>query len=157
LRHNCAVEDVRNPGILISYSFEGKSMVGILVVSHGNLAQAMLDCVNMLVGVPGQFSCVGIQPGEAPEEFYKNLQKKADEVDSGEGLVALVDLYGGTPNNNVARLSMEKNVRIITGINLPMVMAAAMERTENSTQEELVEVLLKTGPGEIMEFKMDKK
>jgi mannose/fructose/sorbose-specific phosphotransferase system IIA component len=132
-------------------------MVGILVVSHGNLAQAMLECVDMLVGIPEQFACIGIQPGEAPENFYKNLQEKAAETDSGEGLVALVDLYGGTPNNNVARLSMERNVRIITGMNLPMVMAAAMERTETSTQAELVEGLLKTGSGEIMEFKMEKK
>ncbi|MDR1507686.1 MAG: PTS sugar transporter subunit IIA [Treponema sp.] len=132
-------------------------MVGILVVSHGNLAQSMLECVDMLVGVPEQFAGVGIQPGEAPEEFYKNLQEKASGVDSGDGLVALVDLYGGTPNNNVARLSMEKNVRIITGVNLPMVMAAAMERTETSTQADLVEGLLKTGAGEIMEFKMEKK
>jgi PTS system mannose-specific IIA component len=132
-------------------------MVGVLVVSHGNLAQAMLECVDMLVGVPDQFAALGIQNGEAPEDFYKALQDKAAEIDSGEGLVALVDLYGGTPNNNVARLSMERNIRIITGINLPMVMAAAMERTETSTQDELVEGLLKTGPGEIMEFKMEKK
>jgi PTS system mannose-specific IIA component len=129
-------------------------MVGILVVSHGNLAQAMLECVDMLVGVPEQFACIGIQPGEDPEAFYKNLQVKAAAIDSGEGLVALVDLYGGTPNNNVARLSVERNVRIITGMNLPMVMAAAMERTETSTQAELVEGLLKSAPGEIMEFKM---
>jgi mannose/fructose/sorbose-specific phosphotransferase system IIA component len=129
-------------------------MVGILIVSHGNLAQAMLECVDMLVGVPEQFAYAGIQPEESPEDFYKKLQEKAGEMDTGDGLVALVDLYGGTPNNNVARLSMERNVRIITGINLPMVMAAAMERTESTTQTELVEILLQTGPGEIMEFKL---
>jgi mannose/fructose/sorbose-specific phosphotransferase system IIA component len=132
-------------------------MVGILVVSHGNLAQAMLECVDMLVGIPEQFVCAGIRPDEAPEDFYKNLREKAAQVDSGDGVIALVDLYGGTPNNNVVRLSMERNIRIITGMNLPMVMAAVMERTETSTQAELVEGLLKTGSGEIMEFKMEKK
>ena len=127
-------------------------MVGVLVVSHGNLAQSMLECVDMLVGVPGQFACVGIQYGEAPENFYNKLREKAEEIDTGDGIIALVDLYGGTPNNNVVRLSMERNIRVITGMNLPMVMAAAVEREETTTLAELVDLLLKTGQNEIMEF-----
>ena len=132
-------------------------MVGVLVVSHGNLAQAMLECVDMLVGIPEQFDHTGIQPGEDPENFYKKLQEKAKEIDTGDGIVALVDLYGGTPNNNVVRLSMERNIRIITGINLPMVMAAAVEREETTTQAELVDLLIKTGSSEITEFILEKK
>ena len=127
-------------------------MVGVLVVSHGNLAQSMLECVDMLVGVPEQFAGVGIQSDETPENFFENLRKKAEEIDTGDGILALVDLYGGTPNNNVVRLSMERTMRIITGMNLPMIMAAAVEREENTTLAELVELLLKTGPSEIMEF-----
>jgi PTS system mannose-specific IIA component len=84
-------------------------------------------------------------------------EQKAEEVDTGEGVVALVDLYGGTPNNNVARLSTERNIRIVTGVNLSMVMYAAMERTDTSTQQELVEGLLNIGVKEITEFKLEQK
>ena len=132
-------------------------MVGILVVSHGNLAQAILECVDMLVGIPEQFAAVGIQNGEDPDNFYKQLQKKAQQIDTGDGIIALVDLYGGTPNNNTVRLSMERNIRIITGVNLPMVMAAAVEREDTTTMTELVNLLLKTGSSEIMEFILEKK
>lgn len=132
-------------------------MVGILIVSHGNLAKAMLECVDMLVGIPEQFAGLGIENGEDPEAFYQKLREKAAELDTGDGIVALVDLYGGTPNNNVARLSMERNIRIITGMNLPMVMAAAMERDETSSQQELIESLIKTASGEVMEFRIETK
>ena len=127
-------------------------MVGVLVVSHGNLAKAMLECVDMLVGVPEQLGYVGIYPEDEPASFYKRLQEKASEIDTGEGIVALVDIFGGTPNNSVARLSLERNIRIITGMNLPMLLAVATERKDTTSQAELVDLLLGTVPDEIKEF-----
>ncbi len=127
-------------------------MVGIIVISHAGLAEALVNSANMLVGKGKQLVYEGIYPGNTPEEFYERILESAKQVDSGEGLVALVDLYGGTPNNTVYKLSREINVRIITGANLPMVIYAITERSPQTTQQELVDGLLAIGIEGIEEF-----
>jgi len=129
-------------------------MVGIIVVSHGDLAKAYVDSATMLVGEPEQLSIAGIYPGDSPETFYSLVEQCIKDSDTGDGVVALTDLYGGTPNNMVARLSREYNIRILTGANLPMVMYAITERTEDMTTQELVDGLLTTGLEGIEEFKI---
>jgi len=132
-------------------------MIGVVIVSHGDLARALVDSTSMLVGTPEQLSYTGIYPGDAPEEFYGRLVRCVEEVDTGDGVVVLVDLYGGTPNNNVARLSREKNIRIVTGANLPMAMYVCMERTQETTLREMVDGLIATGTEGISEFDMSAK
>lgn len=132
-------------------------MVGVVIVTHGGLAQALIDSAAMLVGEPQQMAAVGIHPGDAPDEFYKRVEQAISEVDTGQGVVALADLYGGTPNNNVARAGFGRNVRLVTGVNLPMVVYAAMERSEESTLQQLVDGLIATGNEGISEFMIPKK
>jgi len=127
-------------------------MVGIVVVSHGDLANAYVNAAVMLVGEPEQLSVIGIYPGDSPKEIYSKIEQCIKDTDTGDGVIALVDLYGGTPNNTVARLSREYNVRILTGANLPMVMYAIVERTDDMTQQDLVDGFLSTGIEGIAEF-----
>ena len=127
-------------------------MVGIIVVSHGYMAQESVKSAHMLVGECESLAYEGIQPGEPPEVFFERVKAIADQVDDGSGIVALVDLFGGTPNNTVYRLKREKNVRIIAGFNLPMLIHAITERMPETTQAELVEELLSVGASEIREF-----
>ena len=128
-------------------------MVGLIVVSHADLAEALVNSANMLVGKAEQLVCEGIYPENSPEEFYERLLEGIRKVDTGEGVVALVDLYGGTPSNIVFKLSRENNVRIVTGVNLPMVIYAISERSADTTQHELVKGLLSVGKEGIEEFK----
>ena len=127
-------------------------MVGILVATHGLLAKELLNSADMLVGVGEQMNACCVLPGQPPEEFIGEAEAAVTALDSGEGVVALVDIAGGTPNNTMFRLSKTHNMRIITGVNLPMVMYASVERYDGMTMDELVEGLIKTGKTEVDEF-----
>jgi mannose/fructose/sorbose-specific phosphotransferase system IIA component len=127
-------------------------MVGIIIVSHGALAQEFVNTAAMLVGKGENVEFVGINPGDTPDEFYEKVVKAAKYVDTGQGVVALVDIFGGTPNNTVYHASKTKNIRIVTGVNLPMIIYAFTERNNEMTQDELIEGLIRTGRSEISEF-----
>jgi PTS system fructose IIA component. len=127
-------------------------MVGVVVISHGALAQELVNTAAMLVGKGENLEFVGINPDDDPEEFYKKVVMAAERVDTGKGVVALVDIYGGTPNNTVYHAAKTKNIRIVTGVNVPMVIYAVTERNDEMSQDELVEGLIRTGRSEISEF-----
>ena len=127
-------------------------MVGIIVVSHGKMAEEAVKSAAMLVGESDTLASEGVYEGDTPEAFYERVSIAAAGVDDGSGVVALVDLFGGTPNNTVFRLKRERNVRIVTGFNMPMLIYAVTERTPEMTQAEIVEGLLSIGATEIKEF-----
>ena len=116
------------------------------------MAEEALKSAEMLVGSGEAIAAEGIFPGESPEEAYARMEKIAANMDSGSGLVALVDIYGGTPNNVVFRLRRQHSIRILTGFNLPMLMFVITERTTEMTQDELADILLTVGAEEIREF-----
>ena len=89
---------------------------------------------------------------DVPEDFLALAEEKVNQLDTGDGVVALVDITGGTPNNTMFRLKMTRNMRIVTGVNLPMVMYCVMERYDGMSMDELVEALLENGKQEISEF-----
>ena len=127
-------------------------MVGIIVLSHGQFASEAVKSAAMLVGHGERLASEGVLESDTPETFFARVHKIIEQVDDGGGVIALVDLFGGTPNNTVYQLKREKNVRIITGFNLPMLIYAITERTEATTQAELVEALMRVGASEIKEF-----
>ena len=127
-------------------------MVGVLVATHGRLAEEFLNSAAMLVGEKEQMSSVCVLPGQSPEEFLELAEKKVEELDTGDGVLALVDIAGGTPYNTMFRLSLTHQIRILTRVNLPMVMYCVMERSDEMTMEELIEALLENGRNEISEF-----
>lgn len=127
-------------------------MIGVLVATHGKLADEFLNSAAMLVGTGEQIDSVCVLPGQSPEEFLAQAEEKVNQLDTGEGVVALVDITGGTPNNTMFRLKMTHNMRIITGVSLPMVMYCVMDRYDGMTMDELVEALIENGKTEISEF-----
>lgn len=127
-------------------------MIGVLVATHGHLAQEFLNSAAMLVGEGTQMASVGLLPGQSPEDFLAKCEAAVNELDTGEGVVALVDIPGGTPNNTMFRLSKSHNIRIVTGVNLPMVMICVLERYDGMTSDELIASLLESGQSMITEF-----
>ena len=100
----------------------------------------------MLVGRGEQMDCSCVLPTQSPEEFLEETERKVSALETGEGVVALVDILGGTPNNTLFRLSKKYNIRIVTGVN------CVLERYDGMTSDELIEALLQTGKSEIAEF-----
>lgn len=97
-------------------------MVGILLVSHGMMAEGMMDSISMFFGenIP-QLDYMRLRMDSNADEFGQEMAKKVAELDTGDGVVIFADLFGGTPCNYALRLVSEK-VHLIAGMNLSIVM-----------------------------------
>lgn len=110
-------------------------MVGILVISHGRLADALISSVQFLVGNLTKIKGISIWPNDKKEEIQERIQKGIEEVDEGDGVVILTDLLGGTPTNLSLTLFHENGVEVVTGVNLPMLLTLSSYRSEKSLSE----------------------
>lgn len=127
-------------------------MIGVVVATHGLLAQELINSAAMLVGEGSQMAYACLLPGQSPEDFLTKCEEAVTSVNTGDGVVALVDIPGGTPNNTMFRLSKSHDLRIVTGTNLPMVMLSVLERFDGMTADEFIENLMENGKNEIIEF-----
>lgn len=96
-------------------------MLGIVLISHGEMANGMLNTAGMFFGETElrQVATVSLFPADSPEDFDVKLAEAIENVDSGDGVIILADLLGGTPCNRSAYKLSEK-VQVITGMNLPI-------------------------------------
>jgi PTS system mannose-specific IIA component len=110
-------------------------MVGILIVSHGRLAEALISSVESLVGKLQKIRGVSIWPKDKEEKIKDQIQKEMAEVEDGEGVVILTDILGGTPTNLSLSLLKDEKVEVVTGVNMPMLMTLLSYRTGRSLRE----------------------
>jgi len=114
-------------------------MVGVLLTSHGELCKQLMESSAMIAGAAMQMRAVPLEKGENPEAYKERVRAALFELDTGAGVIVLVDVLGGTPYNTVGFLSRSADIQIITGMNLPMVLSLTLERDESSKICDLVE------------------
>jgi PTS system mannose-specific IIA component len=119
-------------------------MIGILIVSHGRLADALISSVQSLVGNLPRVSGVSIWPKDREKEIKNKIQHKIAEVDDGDGVVILTDIFGGTPTNASFSLSRKEKVQVVTGVNMPMLLTLSSYR-QGKSLEEIAELAKKSG------------
>jgi PTS system mannose-specific IIA component len=106
-------------------------MIGIVLVTHGNLAREFLAAMEHVVGPQDQARAVSIGPDDDMERRRADILAAAAEVDSGEGAILLTDMFGGTPSNLAISIIDRANVEVLAGVNLPMLIKlASVRRTE---------------------------
>ena len=110
-------------------------MVGILVVSHGRLAEALISSVQFLVGNLKRVKGISICLRDGKEEVRDRIQKGIGEVDDGDGVVILTDVLGGTPTNLSLSVLNDNEVEVVTGVNLPMLLTLSSYRKGRSLRE----------------------
>lgn len=110
-------------------------MVGILVVSHGRLAEALISSVQFLAGNLKRVKGISIWPRDRKEEVKDRIQKGIGEVDDGDGVVILTDVLGGTPTNLTFSVLENKQVEVVTGVNMPMLLTLSSYRKGRSLRE----------------------
>ncbi len=104
-------------------------MIGVVVVSHGKLAEAFVAVTEHVVGKQGQMKAVGIEPDDDAEKSRQRIMDAIKEVDAGKGVVVLTDMFGGTPSNLAISVMKQGGVEVIAGANLPMMIKLASVRS----------------------------
>ena len=110
-------------------------MIGLVLVTHGNLALEFISAMQHVVGKQEQVEAVCIGPEDDMEMRREEILKKAGEVNSGSGTIVLTDMFGGTPSNLAISIMDRAPVEIIARINLPMLIKLASLRKDKSLKE----------------------
>lgn len=95
-------------------------MVGILIVSHSRLAEALISSVEFFIGNLQKIKGISIWQKGKREEVRDRIRNGMSEVEDGEGIVILTDILRGTPTNLSLSLLKEEKIEVVTGVNMPM-------------------------------------
>ena len=100
-------------------------MIGLILVTHGKLAEEFVHAMEHVVGRQEQVATICIGPNDDMERRRKDIAEAVKAVDSGKGVIVLTDLFGGTPSNLSISLMESGRIEVIAGINLPMLIRLA--------------------------------
>jgi PTS system mannose-specific IIA component len=114
-------------------------MIGIVVVTHGQLARELVSAAEMIIGDIPNVTAVSMGWHESPEDAQREIEAAIERVDAGKGTVVLTDMFGGTPSNLSLTLLEKGRVEVVTGVNLPMLIRLA-SLSEEELGEDLREV-----------------
>ena len=110
-------------------------MIGLLIISHCNLGKELLNAVELIVGRLEAVDSISITQTTQSEKMLQTISKKIKMLDQGKGVLVLTDMFGGTPSNLSLSFLKEEMVEVLTGVNLPMVVAIVQDRDHVSLGE----------------------
>jgi mannose PTS system EIIA component len=100
-------------------------MIGVVVVTHGQLATELVNAAETIVGDMPAFAAVSIGWHEDTEDARQEIEQAVARVDKGSGVLILTDMFGGTPSNLAMTFLVHGKLEVITGVNLPMLIKLA--------------------------------
>lgn len=103
-------------------------MIGIVIVAHGGLASELKRATEHVVGVQRGMVAISVGAEDDRATRTREICDAADLVDQGRGVVVVTDMYGGSPSNLSLRACRPANRKILTGVNLPMLIKLAKSR-----------------------------
>jgi PTS system mannose-specific IIA component len=104
-------------------------MIGMVLVTHGHLASEFVSALEHVVGPQTQIESVCIGPDDDMDQRRQQIIDGVRQVDAGEGVVILTDMFGGTPSNLAISVLSQGRVEVIAGVNLPMLIKLASMRS----------------------------
>jgi PTS system mannose-specific IIA component len=110
-------------------------MIGMVLVTHGSLANALRDAMEHVVGKQKKLATVCIESDAEFESQRAEIAQRMSEVDDGDGVILLTDMFGGTPSNLAMSMVSQPGVEIIGGVNLPMLVKLAKIRGQETLEE----------------------
>jgi PTS system mannose-specific IIA component len=110
--------------------------VGVLIVTHYRLGEEFLQALRLIVPNTPEFYAVSIDPKQSVDEMRTAISEAMAAADTGSGVLVLTDMFGGTPSNISLSFLEERQVEVVTGVNLPMLIKLAT-LSEDKTIEEL--------------------
>jgi PTS system mannose-specific IIA component len=130
-------------------------MIGLVAVSHGNLAAELVKVTELILGSQEQLVAVSLAPDEEIDTMKERIAKAIKSVNKGDGVIVLTDMFGGTPSNLSLTFLEEGRCEILSGFNLPMLLKLASGRTVETgdtpkSLSELAKVSAEHGRSNIM-------
>ena len=107
-------------------------MIGLVIVTHGRLAEEFVAAMEHVVGPQSQVTPICIGPEDDVSLRRQEILKATAENDTGDGVILLTDMFGGTPSNLAISCMSRPKVEVLAGINLPMLVKLAKVREERS-------------------------
>lgn len=126
-------------------------MIGILLATHAEVGQGLINAAELIVGKQEQIKAVGLYHGDGIDEFKIKVEEALAAVDSGDGVMGFVDFLGGTPANTMMQLLGSHELRCIAGVNMPIMLEAAINRG-NVSLLELEDKLIQDGRENIIKL-----
>ena len=125
-------------------------MHGIVIVAHGHLAESLKRATEHVVGPQEAFLAIAVAAEDDRARRQSEICDAADAVDQGQGVVVVTDMYGGSPSNLSLRACRPSNRKILTGVNLPMLIK--LMKTRHLSVEEAVSKAEQAGRRYIASF-----
>ncbi len=119
-------------------------MVGLVVATHGRLAEEILRTAEGIVGPLAQCEAVSIGAHTSMDDARDRLAEAVKRVETGSGVLVLTDMFGGTPAN-LALTFLDEKLEVVTGVNLPMILKLATAREEKLTLKAAAELVTSHG------------
>ena len=110
-------------------------MIGILIISHCDLGKELLNAAELIFGRIDAARSISITQTTESEKLLKKISAEIKSLDSGQGVLLLTDMFGGTPSNLSLSFLKEEMVEVLTGVNLPMVVEVAQNRDRMTLSE----------------------
>jgi PTS system mannose-specific IIA component len=111
---------------------KGVNMIGLVLVTHGQLAAEFRAAMEHVVGPQECVESISIGPDDDMEQRRADILSAVESADSGDGVILLTDMFGGTPSNLAISVMENDRVEVISGVNLPMLIKLASVRAETS-------------------------
>lgn len=112
-------------------------MVGIIVMTHGSLSEGIVDAAELITGPVTQVETLSLRREDNVNDLNAAFLAALDRVDTGDGVLVLTDLLGGSPCNVASMNLRERSYRVLSGVNLPMFIEALSSRDTVASPEEL--------------------
>ena len=112
-------------------------MIGIIIVTHGNLALELRNAMEHIIGPQRKIGIICIGPDDNMDKRRIEIEELISMVDGGKGVIILTDMFGGTPSNLAISFLDPKKIEVMAGVNLPMLIKLGSLR-ENSSLEKAV-------------------
>ena len=104
-------------------------MIGILIVTHGEIGTSLLDSASQILGRrPDQASTLSVWRQDDPDDLVLRARELMEQIDAGDGVLILTDIFGATPGNVVSKLLEDGKVEGVSGVSLPMLLRVLTSR-----------------------------
>lgn len=110
-------------------------MIGLLIVTHCDLGKELLNAAEFILGRIEAAASISVVETTGSESLRNEIEAKTAALDRGKGVIILTDMFGGTPSNLSLSFLKKEKVEVLTGVNLPMIIAIAQARSSLKLSE----------------------